>query len=392
MVDQSPGSGHHPSGHPWPATDRPTLTGDRRGRLTITTPELVDEHRQSATEAGLRYVNDSMPGIRRVGSGSGVSYLDIDGATVSDPPTLDRIRRLVIPPAWTEVWICPLEEGHIQVTARDARGRKQYRYHPKYRAIRDETKFSRMLEFSELLPGIRERLELDLRRTGLDRRKILATVVWLLERTSIRIGNEEYARENKSYGLTTMRRRHVVIRGAKLDFEFRGKSGVKHTHSITDRRIARIVQHCQSLPGQELFKYLDEDGRRQSVDSGDINEYLRDLSGKDVTAKDFRTWAGTMLAASALRKLGPAGSEREAKANIVGAVDEVSRRLGNTRAVCRKYYVHPAIIEAYLHGEVPPPAPEPKSTKRELPAAALRREENAVLEFIQRRTRQVRHR
>jgi len=370
-----------------PATDSVTLNRDRRGRLTITTPEPVDEHRQSAAEAGLRYVTDTMPGIRRVGAGSGVSYLGADGAPVQDPATLERIRRLVIPPAWTEVWICPQEEGHIQVTARDARGRKQYRYHPKYRAIRDETKFGRMLEFSELLPGIRGRLELDLRRNGLDRRKIMATVVWLLERTSIRIGNEEYARENKSYGLTTMRRRHVVIRGAKLDFEFRGKSGVRHSHSITDRRIARIVQHCQSLPGQELFKYLDEDGRRQSVDSGDINEYLRDISGKDVTAKDFRTWAGTMLAASALRKLGPAGSEKEAKANIVSAVDEVSRRLGNTRAVCRKYYVHPAIIEAYLQGEVPPPAPEPKSAKREHPAAALRREENAVLEFIQRRTR-----
>ncbi|MDH5282921.1 MAG: DNA topoisomerase IB, partial [Gemmatimonadota bacterium] len=260
-----------------PATDSVTLNRDRRGRLTITTPEPVDEHRQSAAEAGLRYVTDTMPGIRRVGAGSGVSYLGADGAPVQDPATLERIRRLVIPPAWTEVWICPQEEGHIQVTARDARGRKQYRYHPKYRAIRDETKFGRMLEFSELLPGIRGRLELDLRRNGLDRRKIMATVVWLLERTSIRIGNEEYARENKSYGLTTMRRRHVVIRGAKLDFEFRGKSGVRHSHSITDRRIARIVQHCQSLPGQELFKYLDEDGRRQSVDSGDINEYLRDI-------------------------------------------------------------------------------------------------------------------
>jgi DNA topoisomerase-1 len=331
-----------------------------------------------------------MPGIRRTVADSGVAYLGPDDAPVEDPALLERIRRLVIPPAWTDVWICPSEEGHIQVTARDARGRKQYRYHPRYRAIRDETKFGRMLEFSELLPGIREHLERDLNRTGLERRKILAAVVWLLERTFIRIGNDEYARENKSYGLTTLRRRHVAIRGSKLDFEFRGKSGVRHTTSITDRRIARIVQHCQSLPGQELFKYLDEDGRRQSVDSGDINEYLRDISGREVTAKDYRTWAGTMLASSALRKLGPANSEREAKVNIVRALDEVARRLGNTRAVCRTYYVHPAIIEAYLRGVVPEPGPEPKNGKREHPAAALRREEAAVLEFIQGWTREAR--
>ena len=331
-----------------------------------------------------------MPGIRRQGSGRSTVYLGTDGAPVTDPAVLERIRRLVVPPAWTDVWICPSEEGHIQVTARDARGRKQYRYHPRYRAVRDETKFGRMLEFSELLPGIRDHLERDLKRTGLNRRKILATVVWLLERTCIRIGNDEYARDNKSYGLTTLRRRHVAIRGSKLDFEFRGKSGVRHSHSITDRRIARIVQHCQSLPGQELFKYLDEDGRRQSVGSGDINEYLRDISGREITAKDFRTWAGTMLASSALRKLGPSTSEREAKANIVRAVDEVARRLGNTRAVCRKYYIHPVIIEAYLQGEVVVPGAEPKSTKREHPSAALRREEAAVLEFIQRRTREAR--
>jgi DNA topoisomerase-1 len=249
--------------------------------------------------------------------------------------------------------------------------------------VRDETKFSRMVELSEVLPLIRDRLEQDLRRTGLDRRKIMATVVWLLERTFIRIGNEEYARENKSYGLTTMRRRHVVIRGAKLDFEFRGKSGVKHTHSITDRRIARIVQHCQSMPGQELFKYLDDDGRRQAVDSGDINDYLRDISGREVTAKDFRTWAGTMLAAAQLRALGPAASEKEAKANVVKAVDEVSHRLGNTRAVCRKYYVHPAILAAYLEGGLPGNGAGLKNTKREQPSAGLRQEEAEVIAFIQ---------
>jgi DNA topoisomerase-1 len=324
-----------------------------------------------------------MPGIRRKRVGRGVSYLRPDGSRVKDPATLGRIRGLVIPPAWTDVWICPFPEGHIQVTARDAKGRKQYRYHPKYRAVRDETKFGRMLEFSVLLPGIRDQLERDLKLTGLQRPKILATVVWLLERTFIRVGNDEYARDNRSYGLTTMRRRHLTVSGSRMDFEFRGKSGVKHALSVTDRRIARIIQHCQSLPGEELFQYLDEEGKRQSVDSGDINEYLRQLSGRDITAKDFRTWAGTMLAANQLCKLGPAPTDKQAKANIITAVDEVARRLGNTRAVCRKYYVHPVIIEAYLQGQVPPIPPDPPVPSRDHPAAAIRRDEAIVLNFIQ---------
>jgi len=345
-------------------------------------PAAPTEHELAATSVGLRYVSDAMPGIRRQRAGSGLKYVRPNGSVIRDPATLLRIRGLVIPPAWTEVWICPYPEGHIQVTARDAKGRKQYRYHPKYRAVRDETKFGRMLEFSELLPGIRERLEHDLKLPGLERPKVLATVVWLLERTFIRIGNDEYARDNRSYGLTTMRRRHVAVSGARLRFDFRGKSGVKHAVSITDRRIARIVQHCQSLPGEELFQYLDDAGKRQSVDSGDINAYLREISGREVTAKDFRTWAGTMLAAAALRKLGPAGSERQAKANIVAAVDEVANRLGNTRAVCRKYYIHPAILEAYSAGTVLAP-PEPVDEKRDQPAASIRREEVAVLAFIQ---------
>jgi DNA topoisomerase I len=348
----------------------------------ITDPAPPSEHELAATSAGLHYVTDAMPGIRRQRAGSSFRYIRPNGSVIRDPATLRRIRALVIPPAWTEVWICPIPEGHIQVTARDAKGRKQYRYHPRYRAIRDETKFGRMLEFSDLLPGIRARLERDLKLPGLQRPKVLATVVWLLERTFIRIGNDEYARENRSYGLTTMRRRHVAVSGDRLRFEFRGKSGVKHAVSITDRRIARIVQHCQSLPGQELFQYLDDDGRRQSVDSGDINAYLREISGREVTAKDFRTWAGTMLAAAALRKLGPAASERQAKANIVAAVDEVAHRLGNTRAVCRKYYVHPAILEAYLAGTVLGPS-EPVDEKREKLAASIRRDEVAVLSFIQ---------
>jgi DNA topoisomerase I len=344
---------------------------------------LLTEHQVSAEQAGLIYVSDAQPGIRRRRSGRGFVYVGLDGAAIRNPEELARIKALVIPPAWTEVWICPTPHGHIQVTARDAKGRKQYRYHPKYREVRDETKFGRMLDFSEVLPAIRQRLERDLTVTGLPRRKVLATVVRLLEKTLIRVGNDEYMKENRSFGLTTLRRRHVEVSGSKVRFEFRGKSGVSHSVAITDRRVARIVQHCQSLPGEELFQYLDEDGRRQSVDSGDINEYLREITGREVTAKDYRTWAGTMLAAGALRDLGPADSPRRAKQNIVKALDLVAARLGNTRTVCRKYYVHPSVIEAYLAGIVLYVPAQPDGQKRELPAATLRREELALLEFIQ---------
>jgi DNA topoisomerase-1 len=329
-----------------------------------------DEHIEAAQLAGLRYVSDSQPGIRRQRSGSGFRYLDHEGKPIKDPALVTRIRGLVIPPAWTEVWICPTPDGHIQATARDAAGRKQYRYHPRYRAIRDETKFDRMFEFSEVLPRIREQVEKDLALTGHPRAKILATVVRLLEKTLIRVGNAEYARENRSFGLTTLRRRHVDVSGDTMAFEFRGKSGVVHQVRISDRRLARIVQHCQTLPGEELFKYLDD-------------AYLREIAGHEITAKDFRTWAGTMHAAAALRDLGPTEAEREAKRNVVQAIDQVAERLGNTRAVCRKYYVHPVVIEAYLRGIVPPIPPKPKDPKRERPGAAIRREEAAVLEFIQ---------
>ena len=351
---------------------------------------IADEHVESAHAAGLRYVTDSTPGIRRQRRGRGVAYIAPDGQPVSDPAELERIRRLAIPPRWTDVWICPLAEGHLQVTARDARGRKQYRYHARYREVRDETKFGRMIAFSEIIHLIRERVERDISLPQLSREKVLATVVWLLERTLIRVGNAEYARENGSFGLATMRRRHVAVSGWKLRFEFRGKSGVPHLVTVTDRRISRIVQRCQELPGQELFKYLDADGRRQSVDADDINTYLRQITGREVTAKDFRTWAGTMLAAAALRALGPASSEKAAKANIVRVVDEVSKRLGNTRAVCRRYYVHPAVIEAYMDGFVIPPAPpqaEGANGRRESDhAAMLRRDEVAVVELIRSRT------
>src|SRR5712664_1385624 len=289
----------------------------------------IQEHRETATRAGLLYVTDGVGGIRRQRAGKGWVFHAPDGTRISDAAERRRILGLVIPPAWTDVWICPDAHGHIQATARDARGRKQYRYHPLYRAARDKSKFRRMLEFSEILPEIRERVERDLRAGDLTRRQILATVVRLLDRTLIRVGNDEYVRENRSYGLTTLRRRHVRVDGAMLRFEFRGKSGVDHTVTIADPRLARIIQRCRDLPGQDLFQYLDASRKRQSVSSDDVNAYLRELTGRDTTAKDFRTWGGTMLAAVELRRLGAAVSRREADRNIIAAVDAVAERLGN---------------------------------------------------------------
>jgi DNA topoisomerase I len=346
----------------------------------------TDEHVISAEAAGLRYVTDAVPGIRRQRRGRGFAYIGADGVVIRDKAELERIRKLVIPPRWTDVWICPNPSGHLQVTARDARGRKQYRYHPRYRAVRDETKFGRMIAFSEILPQIRERVEHDVALPELARDKVLATVVWLLERTLIRVGNDEYARDNGSFGLTTLRRKHVTVSGAKLRFEFRGKSGVPHSVAVTDRRIARVVQRCQELPGQELFQYLDDEGRRQSVDAGDINDYLRRITGRQVTAKDFRTWAGTTLAAAALRELGSYKTEKQAKAHIVAAIDQISKRLGNTRAVCRKYYVHPAILEAYMDGVTIPPTPvDVRQLRTSGGPAGLRRDEVAVIELLRQR-------
>jgi DNA topoisomerase I len=344
------------------------------------------EHRQAAVRAGLRYVTDGANGISRRRVGTGWAYYLPNGARVTSGEIRKRLNSLAIPPAWTDVWICPDPDGHIQATARDARGRKQYRYHPAYREARDRSKFRHMLEFSEVLPRLRERIERDLRAPDHTRRQLLATVVWLLDKTLIRVGNDEYARENNSYGLTTLRRRHVKVDGAMLRFSFRGKSGVEHSISVSDPRLARIIQRCQDLPGQELFQFLDAAGKRQSVSSDDVNAYLRELTGRDVTAKDFRTWGGTMLAAVELRTMGPAASRREADRNILRAVDAVAERLGNTRAVCRKYYVHPALVRAYLMGEtVPLPAAGSKKHVRRQRAAALRRDEIVVLQFLQER-------
>jgi DNA topoisomerase-1 len=337
------------------------------------------EYVESAERAGLRYVSDSGKGIRRRLVDERFVYEGPDGRRVTQDRTLERIRSLAIPPAWRDVWICPQATGHLQVTARDARGRKQYRYHPKYREIRDETKFDRMMEFSRVLPSVRSTVESHLGLRGLPREKALATVVWLLERTLIRVGNLEYARDNESYGLTTLEGRHAAVRGAMVRFLFQGKSGKEHAVSVEDRRLARIVQRCQTLPGEQLFHYVDDDGERRDVDSGDVNEYLRELAGPGVTAKDFRTWAGTMLAAAALREIGPAETERETKANVVQAVDLVAQRLGNTRAVCRRYYIHPAILSEYLQGRV---VPAVKQRRRRQHEDRLRDDEIAVLRFI----------
>jgi DNA topoisomerase I len=346
--------------------------------------DLRSEHRSSARRAGLRYVTDGIDGIRRQRAGKGWVYFGPGGARIKDSGLTRRLNSLAIPPAWTDVWICPDPDGHIQATARDARGRKQYRYHAQYREARDRSKFRRMLEFSEVLPRLRERMERDLRSADLGRRQILAAVVQLLDRTLIRVGNDEYARENRSYGLTTLRRRHLQIEGSTLRFAFRGKSGVEHSIAIAEPRLARIIQRCRDLPGQELFQYLDVAGKRHLVSSDDVNDYLRDLAGREITAKDFRTWGGTMLAAVELRRRGPAASRREADRNVIAMIDAVAERLGNTRAVCRKYYVHPALIHAYLMGEtVPQPAPVRRSRRKR--GAALRRDEVLVLQFLQER-------
>ena len=313
-------------------------------------PEIKVDPIVSAKAAGLRYVTDAGPGLTRRPKGKSFAYLDVDDRPIRDPDDLGRIKALAIPPAWTEVWICPRVDGHLQATGRDARGRKQYRYHPRWRLIRDESKYDRMMAFASALPTIRKRTDADLARPGLPREKVLAAVVRLLETTLIRVGNEEYARSNRSFGLTTMRDRHVRVGKKDVRFEFRGKSGVKHEIDLADPRLARIVGRCRDLPGQELFQYLDEDGHPRTIDSADVNDYLREAAGLEFTAKDFRTWAGTVLASLALREFEAFDSEAQAKKNIVRAIEHVAERLGNTPTVCRKCYVHPEVIEAYLDG------------------------------------------
>ena len=345
----------------------------------VSTPDPVD----SARAAGLRYTTDGKPGIRRRRRGvSGFTYMSADGAIVRDAGEIRRIRALVIPPAWRDVWICPDARGHLQATGRDARGRKQHRYHPRWRQVRDDTKYHRMIGFAQALPAIRRRTAADLRRAGLPREKVLAAVVQLLEKTLIRVGNDEYARQNRSFGLTTLRDGHVEISGARVTFSFRGKSGVEHEVDLNDRRLARIVKACRDLPGYDLFQFVDDEGRRQTIGSSDVNDYLRGMCGQDFTSKDFRTWAGTVLAATLLRGFDPFDSEAQGKRNIVQAVESVAKRLGNTKAVCRKCYIHPAIFDAYLEGSM---IKAMEQGARRMRIAALSGDEVAVLALLQRR-------
>jgi DNA topoisomerase-1 len=339
-----------------------------------------------AKAAGLAYQFDQEPGIRREkGRGGLFRYVAPDGSELRDEKMLDRIRRLGIPPAWTDVWIAPKKQAHIQATGRDARGRKQYRYHPEWRRVRDEAKYGRMYEFGTALPGIRAQVECDLALKGLPRAKVLALVVRLLELSLIRVGNDEYAKENGSFGLTTMRDRHVDIAGATITFDFKGKSGKRHRVKLADRRLARIVRRCRDVPGFELFQYLDEDGARHAIESSDVNDYLREITGQDFTAKDFRTWAGTVLAAMSLRGLGGWTSQSEAKHRVTQAVKQVAEKLGNTPTICRKCYIHPAVVEAYLDRALEPgtPAKRPAKTKDRPPGLAA--EEWALLTLLRER-------
>lgn len=347
--------------------------------------ELTRENRRSAHEAGLRYFSDARPGIHRKGAGATTYYVDPNGRRVRDRATLARIRSLVIPPAWTDVWIAPHPDAHLQATGRDTRGRKQYRYHSRWRQVRDATKFAHLGAFAQALPKIRRRVRRDLRRRGLSRQKVIAAIVRLLETSLIRVGNDEYARENGSFGLTTMRNRHADVRGKSLHFRFRGKSGVMHEVDLESPRVARVVRRCQELPGQELFEYLDDQGQVCGVDSADVNQYLREISGQDITAKDFRTWAGTSLAAAALEELEDFDSRARAKRNVTRAIERVAARLGNTATVCRKCYVHPAVIDAYMDRTLVETLKRRTETELKQDLHALKPEEAAVLALLQKR-------
>jgi len=340
---------------------------------------------KSAQQAGLRYVADTRPGIRREMGTLGFKYIGVNGRVIRNKAEITRINKLAIPPAWTGVWICPDPRGHIQATGRDAKGRKQYRYHPEWRICRDETKYDRMIAFADALPKIRRRTNADLAKPGLSRERVLATVVQLLEKSLIRVGNDEYAKKNRSFGLTTMRNKHVEVKGSTVKFEFKGKSGVRHSVDVNDKRLARVVRACQELPGQELFEYFDEDGTRCDVDSGDVNAYLKDITGRDFTAKDFRTWAGTVLACTALQEFDPYESQAQAKKNVVQAVEAVAGVLGNTRAVCRKSYIHPAILDSYMDGTMLETLSRKAGAAVRKRLGKLRPDEHAALAILQKR-------
>ncbi len=307
---------------------------------------------ESASAVGLRYVSDAQAGIKRLKAGKAFRYIDASGKAVRNVTLLKRIRSLVIPPAWRDVWICPLDNGHLQATGRDARGRKQSRYHPLWREVRDATKYDHMIQFAGVMPKVRQRVLRDMARPGLSREKVLATIVRLMDLTFIRVGNEEYAKENGSFGLTTLQDKHARVEKERIHFTFRGKSGKTHAIQIEDRHLARIVQHCQDIPGQDLFQFLDANGQRRDVTSGDVNDYLRQIAGADFTAKDFRTWAGTVLTAQALKTTAEFKTQAQAKRNIKQAIDIVAQKLGNTPAVCRKCYIHPFVLDGYMKGRM----------------------------------------
>lgn len=349
-----------------------------KGILSVKTTDPLE----CAQVAGLRYTSDTSPGIRQERSGEVFIYYDPHGRLIEDPQELDRIRALVIPAAWKDVWICPNPQGHLQATGRDAKGRKQYIYHLRWRKISGEIKFQRMVLFGKALGTLRRRMERDLALSGLVRQKVLATVVRLLETTLIRVGNEKYVKENRSFGLTTMRNCHLEVSGSMLRFRFRGKSGVYHTVEVHDPRAARIVKRCRDLPGHELFQYVDDDGEIRTIGSEDVNEYLRDITGDNFTAKDFRTWGGTVFAARTLMQMGPFDSQTQAKKNITQAIKQVAQHLGNKPAICRKYYVHPAIIEAYLEGTLIREAGKRPQMQQDI-SPDLTLEERTVLEIIE---------
>lgn len=357
----------------------PLLNDTTRAEQDAADPKIAAE------AAGLRYVSDTTRGIRRKRAGTGFAYAQPGGARLTDPAQLGRIKSLAIPPAWTDVWICPSASGHIQATGRDARGRKQYRYHPEFREARESTKYERLVSFARALPSIRRTVARHMAQRGLSRDKVLATVVYLLEATLIRVGNDDYARQNNSYGLTTLKNRHVEVTGSEVRFRFTGKSGRKWSLNVRDRRVAKIIRACQDLPGQELLQYIDDDGACRDVTSSDVNDYLLQISGQNITAKDFRTWAGTVLAALALREFEAFDSTAQAKRNLRTAIEAVSARLGNTPTICRKCYVHPEVLNAYLDGNL---IRELKGrAERELRngLAELRPEEVAVLAFLRNR-------
>ncbi len=350
-------------------------------------PEASDPAREAARASGLRYTSDAQPGLTRRRAGRGFSYRDQDDRAIRDREVLDRIRALAIPPAWTDVWICRWPNGHLQATGRDARGRKQYRYHARWRTDRGLENFDRMVAFAKALPTIRRRCDKDLRRRGMSREKVLAAVVRLLESTLIRVGNDEYARLNRSFGLTTMRGRHATVKGTTVRFRFRGKSGTMHEVGLRDRRLASIVRRCQELPGQELFAYVDDEGEVRDVASDDVNAYIRDASDGDFTAKDFRTWAGTLLAYRALRALQPEDHGPAARRNVVAAMRLTAERLGNTPAVARGSYVHPAVLEAYLDGGLRGALVDAAEDQVAPPVGADRDEEKAVVRLLRQRAR-----